>query len=94
MSKEDWNKLDRRAKSTILFLVDSMLLNVLRESTAKELWDKLGNLYQSNSLVNKFFLRNKLYHIRMEYGESMIDHLNSFITLVSQLIFVNITIAE
>jgi hypothetical protein len=38
MSKEDWEKLDRRARSTIqLCLVDSVLLNVSGESTAKEL---------------------------------------------------------
>jgi hypothetical protein len=57
MSKEDWEKLDRRARSTIrLCLANSVLLNELGESTAKELWDKLGNLYQSKSLVNKLFL--------------------------------------
>jgi hypothetical protein len=69
MSKEDWEKLDRRARSTIrLCLEDSVLLNVSRESTAKEIWDKLGNLYQSKSMVNKLFLRKKLYHLRMEDG--------------------------
>jgi hypothetical protein len=57
MSKEDWEKLDRRARSTIrLCLAYSVLLNVSGESIAKELWDKLGNLYQSKSLVNKLFL--------------------------------------
>jgi hypothetical protein len=57
MSKEDWEKLDRRARSSIrLCLADSVLLNVSGESTTKELWDKLGNLYQSKSLVNKLFL--------------------------------------
>jgi hypothetical protein len=36
MSKEDWEKLDRRARSTIrLCLPNSVLLNVSRESTAK-----------------------------------------------------------
>jgi hypothetical protein len=39
-----------------IYLVDSVLLNVLGESIAKELWEKLGNLYQSKSLVNKLFL--------------------------------------
>jgi hypothetical protein len=95
MSKEDWEKLDRRARSTIrLYLGDSVLLNVSRESTAKELWDKLGNLYQSKSLVNKLFLQKKLYHLRMEDGDSVIEHLNAFNTLVSQLVSLNITIAE
>jgi hypothetical protein len=36
MLKEDWEKLDRRARSTIqLYLVDSVLLNVSGESTTK-----------------------------------------------------------
>jgi hypothetical protein len=67
MPKEDWEKLDRRERSTIpLYLADLVLLNVLGEYTTEELWDKFGNLYQSKSLANKLFLRNKLYHIRME----------------------------
>jgi hypothetical protein len=95
MSKEYWENLDKRARSTIrLCLAHSMLLNVSGESTTKELWDKLGNLYQSKSLVNKLFLLNKLYHLRMEDGDSMIEHPNAFNTLVSQLVSVNITIAE
>jgi hypothetical protein len=54
MSKEDWEKLDRRERSIIrIFLEYSLLLNVSGESTSKEIWDKLGNLYQSNSLLNK-----------------------------------------
>jgi hypothetical protein len=43
MSKEYWEKLDRRARSTIrLCLANSVLLNVSGESIAKELWNKLG----------------------------------------------------
>jgi hypothetical protein len=71
-----------------------VLSNVSGESTAKELWDKLGNLYQSKSLVKKLFLRKKLYHLRMEDGYSVTEHLNAFNTLVRQLGSVNITIAE
>jgi hypothetical protein len=41
MSKEDWEKLDIRERSIIrLCLTDSVLLNVSRESTTNELWDK------------------------------------------------------
>jgi hypothetical protein len=95
MLKEDWEKLDRRERSTIrLCLANSVLLNVSRESTAKEIWDKLGNLCQSKSLVNKLFLQKKLYHLRMEDEDSMTEHLNAFNTLVSQLGSINIMIVE
>jgi hypothetical protein len=53
-SAYDWKKLDWKAKSTIrLCLTDSVLLNVSEEATSKDLWDKLGKLYQSKSLMNK-----------------------------------------
>ena len=55
------------------------------EDTTKNLWDKLGNLYQSKSLVNKFFLWKKLYLLRMSDGYSIKE---------SQLLSVNININE
>ena len=57
VTNEEWKKLDWKAKSTIRLCVsDSILLNVSGEATTKALWDKLGTLYQSKSLVNKLFL--------------------------------------
>eukprot|EP00253_Pinus_taeda_P034028 PITA_34028 len=80
---EEWKKLDQKAKSTIRLCVsDSVLLNVSGEATMKVLWDKLGTLYQSKSLVNKLFLRKKLYNQRMKDGDSVIEHLNAFNTVV------------
>ena len=83
MSDEDWKKLDRKAKSTIRLCVsDSVLLNVSREAMVKNLWEKLGTLYHSKSLVNKLFLREKLYLV-MKDGDSVIEQLNAFNTMVS-----------
>jgi hypothetical protein len=67
---------------------------VSEEDTTKDLWDKLGKLYQSKSLVNKLFLRNKLYKLRMRNGDSVAENLNTFNTVVSQLVFVEIKISD
>jgi hypothetical protein len=67
---------------------------VSEEATTKDLWDKLGKLYQSKSLVNKLFLRKKLYNLRMRDGDSVVEHLNAFNTLVSQLVSVEIKILD
>ena len=84
MSDEDWKKLDRKVKSTIgLCVSDSVLLNVSREATAKTLWEKLGTLYQSKSLVNKLFLQKNMYNLRMKDGDLVTEHLNTFNTVVS-----------
>ena len=62
MSNGKWKKLDQKVKSTIRLCVsDLVLLNLSGEATVKDLWDKLGTLYQSKSLVNK-----------LSYGKSCI----------------------
>ena len=95
MLDEDRKKLDQKAKSTIRLCVsDSVLLNVSGEATAKTLWEKLGTLYQSKSLVNKLFLRKRLYNLRMKDGDSVTEHLNAFNTVVSQLSSVDIKISD
>jgi hypothetical protein len=79
MSTEEWEKLERRARSTIqLYLADSVLLNVLGEDSTKKMWDKLRSLYQSKSLVRK-----KLYLLRMSDGSSVTENLNAFNIVLS-----------
>ena len=66
-SQDYWEKLERKETSTIrLFLSNSMLLNVYGEHSVVNLWMMLGGLYQLKFIVNKLFLQNKLYHLRME----------------------------
>jgi hypothetical protein len=66
---EEWEKLERRERSMIqLCLADLVLLNVSGEDSTNKLWDNLGSLYQLKSLVNKLFLRKKLYLLRMSDG--------------------------
>jgi len=95
VSNEEWKNLDRKAQSTVRLCVsDSVLMNVSGEATVKALWDKLGTLYQSKSLVNKLFLWKKLYNLRMKDGDLVTEHLNAFNTLVSQLLSVDIKISD
>ena len=84
MFDNEWKKLDRKAKSTTRLCVsDSVLLNVSGEATVKALWDNLGNLYQSKSLVNKLSLWKKLYNLRMKDGDSVKQLLNAFNIVLS-----------
>jgi hypothetical protein len=92
---EEWEKIERRARSTIrLCLANLVLLNVSGEDSTKKPWDKLGSLYQSKSLVNKLFLRNKLYLMRISEGSSVTEHLDVFNTIIRQLSSVDIKVTE
>jgi hypothetical protein len=91
----DCKNLDWKAKNAIrLCLSDSVLLNVSEEATTKDFWDKLGKLYQSKFLVNKILMINELYNLRMRDGDSVVEHLNAFNTVLSQLVSVEIKILD
>jgi hypothetical protein len=95
MSREEWAILKRRARSMIqLCLGNSVLLKVLGEDSTKKLWDKLGSLYQSKSLVNKLFFRKKLYLLKVSEDSSVTEHLNVFNKIISWLSYVYIKITE
>ena len=64
------------------------------EDTAKKLWEKLGNLYQSNCFINKLFLQNKLYLLRLSEGDTVTEHLNVFNIVISQLLSMDIKITK
>jgi hypothetical protein len=67
---------------------------VSEEAATKDLWNKLGKFYLSKSLVNKLFLRKKLYNLRMRDRDSMEENLNAFNNVVSQLVSVEIKISD
>ena len=95
MSQEYWDKLQRKERITIrLFLSDIVLLNVSGEDSSVKIWGKLGSLYQSKSLVNKFFLKKKLFHLIMDENGTATEHLNVYNTMVSQITFVGIKMVE
>ena len=94
-SQEDWDKLERRERSTIqLCLSDSVLLNVSGEDSVVNIREKLGSLYQSKYLVNKLLLQKKSFNLIMEENDTVTEHLNVYNTLVSQITSVGIKMAE
>ena len=87
--------MDWKARGLIrLSLADSILLNVHEEKTAHSLWKKLGDIHQGKSLVNKIFLRKKLYSLKIDGGTTVADHLNSFNMVIAQLTSVGVSIDE
>jgi hypothetical protein len=86
MTYEDWEYLDARALNTIHFcLEDEVLFNIIGDETTTILWNRLESLYMENFLMNKIFLKKKLYSLWMTEGTTIVDHLIVFNTLICQL---------
>jgi hypothetical protein len=86
MTNEEWEDLDEKSLSTIrLCLADDVLFNIVGEDTTSGLWSKLESLYMTKSLMSRIYLKRQLYSLRMKEGTKIVDHLNTFNTLIIQL---------
>jgi len=82
-----------KATSTIqLYLVDEVMYNVMDEETAMELWLRLEALYMTKSLSNKLYRKKQLYGLRMKEGTTMLEHLNFFNKVISEILAVDVKI--
>ena len=86
MRDADWAKIQKRAASIIrLALAPDVRYNVLKESTPKEIWDKLANIYASKSLTNRLNLKMELYSLKLDEEGNLHDHISCFNQLVCHL---------
>jgi hypothetical protein len=86
MTEWEWEDLDVKALSTIhLCLADEVLFNIVGEDTTSGLWSKLESLYMTKSLTSRIYLKRQLYSLWMKEGTKVVDHLNTFNTLIVQL---------
>ena len=81
-----WEILDRKALRIVrLCLAASVAFNISKETTTKGLIKTLAKLYEKPSTSNKVFLMKHLFNMKMSKGGSVVNHLNDFNIVTSQL---------
>ena len=86
ITDDEWEDLDAKALSTIrLCLANDVLFNIIGETSAASLWNRLENLYMTKSVTNRIYLKRQLYGMKMKEGTKIADHLNVFNNLIFQL---------
>ncbi|MCO5547094.1 hypothetical protein L7F22_029668 [Adiantum nelumboides] len=86
MDKDEWNKLDELALSTIMLtLAKSVYFNVADKVSAYDAWTKLSGLYEKQNAASQVYWLKKLVDLKMKEGTHMSNHLNEFNTIYSQL---------
>jgi len=94
MEDDEWNDIDFRAKaSIILYQSDEVFYNVMNEKTTASLWCRL-DLFMTKSLSNKLFLKKKLYSLQMKEGTSILQYLNAFNKILSDLLALKVKLEE
>ena len=82
----EWVEMDEEAAGAIrLNLGDEVIHNILAAKTVKEVWEKLEGLYIRKNLTIKLYVKKQLYSLHMKEGLDMLEHLNTFNMLNTQL---------
>ncbi|KAH9698452.1 Integrase catalytic domain-containing protein [Citrus sinensis] len=87
MDDSEWIQINRQACGTIrLCLAKDQKYSVMRETSAKKLWETLEENYMMKSLENRLYMKNKLYRFTYTPDMSMNDHVNSFNKILADLL--------
>ena len=95
MKKKDWEELEMKIMSTIrLSLAPEVKYKFLNEISAPDLWKKLEKIYISKSLTKKLFMKKQLYQLWMVEKTNIVDDLNQFNKIITQLSSVEVKIVD
>ncbi|KAL8482828.1 hypothetical protein ACS0TY_025749 [Phlomoides rotata] len=77
--------LEKAHNAIILCLGDKPLREVCKEKTDIDIWRKLESLYQTKSVSNKLFVKQKLLDFRMLDGKDLNEQLDTFNRYIDDL---------
>ena len=78
--------MEAKVATTIrLCLDDDMIYHVMDEKSPTTNWLKLESRYMLKSLMNKLYLKQKLYGLKMVEGSNLSQHINVFNQIISDL---------
>ncbi|KAL8470626.1 hypothetical protein ACS0TY_033252 [Phlomoides rotata] len=79
-------EINEKAHSAIILcLGDKPLREVCKEKTAIDVWRKLESLYQTKSVSNKLYVKQKLLDFRMSDGKDLNEQLDTFNRYIDDL---------
>ncbi|KAL8516861.1 hypothetical protein ACS0TY_015209 [Phlomoides rotata] len=77
--------LEKAHSAIILCLGDKPLREVSKEKTDIDVWRKLESLYQTKSVSNKLYVKQKLLDFRMSEGKNLNEQLDTFNRYINDL---------
>ena len=67
-----------------------MFRHVTQETSVYELWNKLENMYQAKTSWNTTLLMRRLVNLKLQIGNTVVEHKSEFQNLVNQLASINL----
>ena len=61
-----------------MLVTDEVLRNMISEKNAKDIWNRLEEMYIEKSMSNKLNLKKQLFKLQMKEGQDLNKHINLF----------------
>jgi hypothetical protein len=95
MDAEDWEELQLQTAGTIrLCLSDQVIYHVMDENSLKKIREKMENQYMSKTATTKVYLKKKLYGLKMQEGSDLVEYMNAFNQVVTDLARLGVDVAD
>ena len=72
---------------------DEVIHNILEAKTTQQIWKKLDGLYMRKNLTNKLYVKKQIYSQQMDNSD-LLEHLNAFNMLITQLTNFGVNLQE
>lgn len=79
------NKNDKALTYIGLGLADNLIRHLDLNKIAKEVWDKLENLFGNKSVIPKVFFKQRFFGFQMKESDSLQEHLSNLRSILQQL---------
>ena len=90
-----FEKAQKKTKALIITSIKSDLIDLITEcQTPKEIWDKLKQRFERDTIVNKLFLKQKFFSQKMKESDSVGEHLRRMKVTTDQLAAIKVAIPE
>ena len=81
-----FEKAQKKTKALIVTSIKSDLIYLITEcQTPKEIWDQLKQRFERDTIVNKLFLKQKFFSLKMKESDSLEEHLQRMKVITDQL---------
>lgn len=87
-------KRGKLPKNILLILKSKIIREVVDQTTAFGIYEKLYDMYHNNSLMNRLYQKQRLYTVRMSESSQVKDHLDNFNHIILDLHGVDMKIED
>ena len=77
--------LEKAYNTLILSLSDKVLREVVRTTTAAEVWLQLESLYMTKTVSSRIYIKQRLFKFRMTEGKDLQTHLDDYVKILLDL---------